>query len=388
MRRFTILHGLVVVSGLSTVLGCALPSDDVTDHESELSGAARKPRSEAIRDIAASRGLGNGVLLAGIAQVETGLSHCWSEATWACQGPFSSYCGGPVIAGAGDGPCSAQQGGLGMFQFDGGTYAQTLARDGQGILQLDGNIAHAVDFVAGIVRQEVAGVNSNADAIAWMNSVPVVQGNARFNQWTAILACRYNGRCSGTSGAQQAALYGNATLAALGEFGAGFWQVTAPAGRPRVLGADLSGDRFADLLGIKPDGTLWYYRNAGAASPDAPFSSGTLVGTGWNIFSKVFAADIDGDAFADLVAMKPDGTLWHYHNAATANPSSPFSTGAQIGSGWSIYSVVFGADIDGDDYTDAVGLKPDGTLWFYRNSHSTGAPFSTGTLIGTGWNIF
>jgi hypothetical protein len=379
-----------------------------------------------------------------------------------------------------------------MFQFDGGTYAQTLARDGQGILQLDGNISHAVDFVAGIVRQEVAGLNSNADAIAWMNSVPVAQGNARFNQWTAILACRYNGRCGGTSGAQQAALYGNATVAALGEFGAGFWQVAAPAAGPHVLGGDVSGDRFADLLGIKPDGslwyyrnstvagspfstasqvgagwssfalavaadvngdgfadvlatkpdgslwyyrnagaanpaapyssgtqvgagwnsfdkviaadvngdhfadllatrpdgTLWYYRNAGAANPAAPYSSGTLVGTGWNIYSKVFAADIDADAFADLVAMKPDGTLWHYHNAATANPSSPFSTGAQIGAGWSIYSGVFGADIDGDDYTDVVGFKPDGTMWLYRNSHNAGAPFSTGTLIGTGWNIY
>jgi hypothetical protein len=48
----------------------------------------------------------------------------------------------------------------------------------------------------------------------------------------------------------------------------------------------------------------------------------------------------------------------------------------------------FGADIDGDDYTDVLGLKPDGTLWLYRNSHNAGAPFSTGTLIGTGWNIY
>src|SRR5690348_13972504 len=189
--------------------------------------AARRPRSAAIRDVAASRGLTNGVLLAGIAQVETGLSHCWSEATWACKGPTSSFCGGPVIAGASDGPCSSQQGGLGMFQFDAGTYQQTLARDGQAILQLDGNISHAVDFVANIVAQEVSGVNNRAEAIAWMNSIPIVSTNARFKQWNDILACRYNGRCGSAS---QAAKYRDATLSAFTEFGNGFWTVTGGGG--------------------------------------------------------------------------------------------------------------------------------------------------------------
>jgi hypothetical protein len=33
-------------------------------------------------------------------------------------------------------------------------------------------------------------------------------------------------------------------------------------------------------------------------------------------------------------------------------PGAPFSTGALIGTGWSIYSGVFGADIDGDDLAD------------------------------------
>lgn len=78
--------------------------------------------------------------------------------------PNSTSCGGgPVIAGASDGPCSAQQGGLGMFQFDGGNFTQTLARDGRDILlTLDGNIRHAVDFVVNIVNQEVDGVDNRA----------------------------------------------------------------------------------------------------------------------------------------------------------------------------------------------------------------------------------
>ncbi len=187
--------------------------------------AARRTRSEAIRDVAAGMGMTNAVLLAGIAQVETGLSHCWSEATWACQGPYSSSCGGAVIAGSADGPCSAQQGGLGMFQFDGGTYQQTLDRDGDEILLLEGNIAHAVEFVAARVQEEISGVNSYQAAIDWMNAVPVQAGNGDFEEWIALLACRYNGCCGCST---QEAKYRNATLDLFNEFEVGFWNDFGP----------------------------------------------------------------------------------------------------------------------------------------------------------------
>src|SRR6476469_805479 len=76
-----------------------------------LTAAQRRARAELVRDTAAAMGVTNAALLAGIGEVETNFAHCWSEATWACQGPASSSCGGgPVIAGASDGPCSAQQG--------------------------------------------------------------------------------------------------------------------------------------------------------------------------------------------------------------------------------------------------------------------------------------
>jgi hypothetical protein len=213
---------------LVALAACAPIDDDGTIDTAvhELTGAARRPRLQRIRDVAAAEGFTNGALLAGIAQVETGLSHCWSEATWACRGPNSSSCGGgPVIAGASDGPCSAQQGGLGMFQFDGGTFSQTLARDGRDILTLDGNIRHAVDFVVAIVIREVSGVSNRAQALAWMNGVPVVRGNARLEQWAAILACRYNGACGSTA---QAGRYRDATLQVYSEVGAAFWRICTP----------------------------------------------------------------------------------------------------------------------------------------------------------------
>ena len=217
------LVSLCWVAATLVVSACA-PEDalEVLDGDGkqlDVTGTSRRARAEAIRDVAASQGLTNGVLLAGIAQVESSLTHCWSEAKWACQGPYSVSCGGPVIAGAADGPCDAQQGGLGMFQFDGGTYLQTLARDGQDILQLDGNIAHAVEFVVAMTQRGIAGIDTPAQALRWLNAVPVVANDPVFAQWNELLACRYNGRCS----ARQAAKYANATLALLSELGAAFW---------------------------------------------------------------------------------------------------------------------------------------------------------------------
>lgn len=161
--------------------------------------AARRARLEVIRDVAGERGLTNGPLLAGIAESETHVAHCWSDATYACQGPDSPSCDGPVIAGSADGPCSAMAGGLGMFQFDAGTWSETRARYGDAILTIEGNTAQAVSFVIAQVIREVPGVTDDAAAIDWMNSVPLVADDPVMAQWAQLLACRYNGCCAASA---------------------------------------------------------------------------------------------------------------------------------------------------------------------------------------------
>jgi len=173
---------------------CVDPEPTVGGHVSALTLAERETVSERIRTVVAERGITNALLFAGIASAETNMAQCWRDATWACQGPPSDDCdGGPVIAGAGDGPCEEERGGLGMFQFDAGTYADTLAREGTRILSIDGNIEAAVDFVLGMVQRSdyISGIFSEDDAVAWLNQVRPY--DADYDIWIRTVVRYYNG---------------------------------------------------------------------------------------------------------------------------------------------------------------------------------------------------
>jgi hypothetical protein len=129
-----------------------------------------------------------------------------------------------VIAGAADGPCSDMQGGLGMFQFDAGTYAQTLAAYGDAVLTVEGNTALAVSFVVDKAILDIAGVTDWRSATTWMNGVPMVAGDPVMEQWSHLLACRYNGCCStSTTCTTRANGYRDNAIDAYNEQGADFW---------------------------------------------------------------------------------------------------------------------------------------------------------------------
>jgi len=189
--------------------------------EPHLSEAERIERAAGIRDAAAEVGMTNAALLAGIAQAETGLAHCWSEATWACQGPASSSCdGGPVIAGSADGPCELQQGGLGMFQFDAGTYQDTMNAYGADVVTVAGNTQQVIPFLITRAIQSVPGVTTEAEALEWFNSIPIADDDPDFEEWIYFVAWRYNG-CQGCASVQKK--YRDATHTMVSEFGSEFW---------------------------------------------------------------------------------------------------------------------------------------------------------------------
>jgi hypothetical protein len=212
---------------------CVAAALSVPERAHALTPEERTARSEGIRDVAADNGISAGYLLAGIANAETRLSHCWSELTWACEGPSSPDCSGPVVAGAGDGPCSLMEGGLGMFQFDGGTFDETIARDGDGVLLLSGNTTKAVDFVVDMVMRSVyADANSPAEAKAWLNEVTV--DGPLWDAWITTVTHYYNGCVPGSCGVfdQRYQHYDDSAREVFDEQGAAFWDVALGACDP------------------------------------------------------------------------------------------------------------------------------------------------------------
>ncbi|HJL19489.1 MAG TPA: MopE-related protein, partial [Sandaracinaceae bacterium LLY-WYZ-13_1] len=231
MRRIHRLRPLVALLALP-LAGCLghpedAGFDDVGKGQSLLTASERRMRAAQIRDAARANGIEQGWLLAGIADAETRMSHCWSELTWACMGPNSPDCGGgPVVAGAGDGPCSLREGGLGMFQFDAGTFEDTLAREGDRVLSIAGNVAAAVDFVVRMVIRSayVPGVDTRAQAIDWINGVRI--DNGRWDAWIRTVTHYYNGCAPSYSCfSSRYAHYRDNTTGVFHEMGADFWAV-------------------------------------------------------------------------------------------------------------------------------------------------------------------
>ena len=297
MRRLSFLFAIALSACVAPV--SAPPDGDVGALSSSLSAAARRTRAGQIRDAAARQGLEQGWLLAGIADAETTMAHCHSELTWACRGPASADCGGgPVVAGAGDGPCSLRQGGLGMFQFDAGTYEQTIARDGARVLSIAGNVEAAIDFTTSMVVRSayIAGVDNRAQAIAWMNGVRI--GNGRWDAWIRTVTHYYNG-CAPSYSCfpSRYGRYRDHTQNIFHELGADFWNVSrceaACVSDSQIRGADCGvGDCAAfgarcvdDALGVRCVSVFCSARGDDAAClPDGDTlvtcRDGGFVGTG------------------------------------------------------------------------------------------------------------
>ncbi|MEZ4374226.1 MAG: hypothetical protein R3B07_25630 [Polyangiaceae bacterium] len=265
-RAFLGASALALAPLLGTGCGSGpTPGGDLDQLRQALSPEARKDRAAQIRAAAEARGLYNGLLLAGIADTETGMSHCHSELTWACEGPNSPDCdGGPVVAGAGDGPCSFKQGGLGMFQFDAGTYDDTLAREGDRILTIAGNTDAAVDFVINMVKRSVYfTVDTDDEAIAVMNQIR--PWNELWDAWVKTVTRYYNGCVPGSCSVydQRYANYSKGGRGLLAEMGVDFWYGRQPA--CESIGADPTVlDEQGWCFGAGGDPVYWRNEVAGA----------------------------------------------------------------------------------------------------------------------------
>jgi GH25 family lysozyme M1 (1,4-beta-N-acetylmuramidase) len=167
--------------------------------------------------------------------------------------------------------------------------------------------------------------------------------------------------------------------------------------QPVIGVGDLNGDGKPDLLARKPEGTLWFYAGTGVSPSGGPgYAAGVQIATGWQIYDAIVGVgDLTGDGHPDILARRPDGTLWLYAGtgATTGMSSMGLLPGVQIGSGWNMFTDVIAAgDQSGDGKVDIEGRTADGRLVLYRGLGSAGSPttgyLQPGVQIGTGWNVF
>ncbi|MEU4779217.1 tachylectin-related carbohydrate-binding protein, partial [Micromonospora sp. NPDC023633] len=154
--------------------------------------------------------------------------------------------------------------------------------------------------------------------------------------------------------------------------------------------ADATGDGFHDLMATKTDGSMWMFSNNINRDAGAPYGDVRQIGSGWGNYDRVINADATGDGFADLLGVKSDGTMWLFSNNITRDAGAPYGDVRQVGSGWNNYTRIIPADANGDGFTDLLGVKSDGTMWLFSNNitRDAGAPYGDVRQVGSGWNNY
>ena len=153
----------------------------------------------------------------------------------------------------------------------------------------------------------------------------------------------------------------------------------------RLYLADVNGDGYADLVGITRGGAVYLYQNQPGARQ--PFINGALIAGGWNAYPALTVADVDGDGRADVVSIDGNGVLWLMHNTGSA--SKVFAAPQAVGTGWGGYNRIVATDIDLDGRADLLATTPAGQLWLAPATGSATAPFGSASLVGSsGWQGF
>ena len=141
---------------------------------------------------------------------------------------------------------------------------------------------------------------------------------------------------------------------------------------------DLNGDAKADLLAIRNDGYLVeFFGNGGGGT-----TSTYVAGPGWGTSTAIVHGDYNSDGAGDLLQTRTDGSLYFY----AGNYASVF-TPTYLGGGWQNMSLVTGGvDFTGDGKPDLVARAADTNLYAYPGNGQGG--FGNAIQIGTNWSGF
>lgn len=149
-------------------------------------------------------------------------------------------------------------------------------------------------------------------------------------------------------------------------------------GNDTTFNFDLNGDAKADLLAIRNDGYLVEFFGNGGGGTISTY----VAGPGWGTSTAIIHGDYNSDGAGDLLQTRSDGGLYFY----AGNYASGF-TPTYIGPGWASFSLLTGGvDFTGDGNPDLVGRAADSNLYAYPGNGQGG--FGNPVQIGTNWSAF
>ena len=144
-----------------------------------------------------------------------------------------------------------------------------------------------------------------------------------------------------------------------------------------------NGDGIPDLIARTPDGSVYLYKGLKNGQIDP---TPVLLATGWDVYDQIIGpVDWNGDGLPDMIARKPDGSMWISlgrpdHSLA---PPQEMSVG-----GWDQYSTIVGGSGEwtSTNHQSLVARKADGTLWLFDGKGATS--FAGSRYLDSGWNDF
>ncbi len=164
------------------------------------------------------------------------------------------------------------------------------------------------------------------------------------------------------------------------------WQARVSTNCPQAHTGDFTGDNCVDVMARKPDGTLWLYKG-NCAGGWLNSGRGIQIGHGWGGFNWLLRpGDFSGDGCSDVIGRRTDGTLRLYEGNCAGGWRRQ---NVEIGHGWKTFNWLLGpGDFSGDGCVDIIGRRAsDNTLRLYEGNCASGWRRQN-VQIGTGWGVF
>jgi hypothetical protein len=165
---------------------------------------------------------------------------------------------------------------------------------------------------------------------------------------------------------------------------------SAPGETKRIRFADVDGDGRADRISLDADKRVRVYRNLfgmNERGQSTAFSATPVIVKVTDAAPEAIRfADIDGDGKAEFITVNADErrTVSAFRNLSGLGYGS-YDTSQEIGSDWTADRTFF-ADITGDGKAEIIAVKPDSSVWSWTNYNGLSSfPYADSRMVGLGW---